>query len=64
MPKVIKVKTFELRILKTEEKEMIQMFQNHGVCVLNKILTGKQPSKYKKLNFNEKTKMRVFKLLV
>jgi len=28
-----KVKTFELRILESEEKEMIQMFQNHGVCV-------------------------------
>jgi hypothetical protein len=27
------VKTFELRILESEEKEIIQMFQNHGVCV-------------------------------
>jgi hypothetical protein len=51
-----KVKTFELRILENEEKEMTQMFQNHDVCVLNKTLTSKQPCKYKKLNSMRKQK--------
>ncbi len=32
------------------------MFQNHGVCVLNKTLTSKQPNKYKKLNSMKKQK--------
>jgi hypothetical protein len=50
------VKTFELRILESEEKEMIKMFQNHDVCVLNKTLTSKQASKYKKLNSMRKQK--------